>query len=116
MGGWGVGQALVVVDPATKVSAAEFAEWWCADDAARRLGSAVVKPATTAAYGPEILDLVVIPVAVNLASSVLYDLVKRLIARVRGSRVGTTEWEITHTVTSDGDPMVVVRVRRPSAP
>jgi hypothetical protein len=68
-----------------------------------------VGQALGSAYGPEILEWVVIPLAVNLASNALYDLVKRLIARARPA---APELEIAHTANADGDPVVIVRTRR----
>ncbi|HEX3782448.1 MAG TPA: hypothetical protein VHX38_22515, partial [Pseudonocardiaceae bacterium] len=78
-----MGDAVVVVDPASGISAEQFASWWAADEQARMLGVASVRAVISRAYGAEVLDWVVIPRAVNLASSAVYDMVKRLVTRGR---------------------------------
>jgi hypothetical protein len=105
-------RAVVVVEPDAGFSAAEFVEWWAADGEASQLGTASVQSGRTSTFGPEIVEWVAIPLAVNLASNALYDLVKRLVARVRSGKTGMpgeSGVEVVQTVTPAGDPVVIVR-------
>lgn len=108
--------AMVVIEPPVGITPQQLADWWTADPDARQIGSASVQPATTAAYGPEIVEWVVVPLVVNLASSALYDTVKRLITRARPAPTPDTEVEIIQGTTDRGDPVVVVRTRYSSRP
>jgi hypothetical protein len=54
----------------------------------------------------------VIPGAVNLATSALYDLVGRVVRRSRPDRGELLELELVETTTALGDRVVVVRSRR----
>jgi hypothetical protein len=103
-----MGQALVVVDRGVGFGPGELAAWWGEDAEAVGLGQASVQEGVNPAFGPEIFEWVAIPLGVNLASSALYDLVKRLVTR---SRAATQEGavEIVHSTTGEGDPVVVVR-------
>jgi hypothetical protein len=56
------------------------------------------------------LELVVIPLAVNLASSASYDLLKGLIARLRRGQGDAPPLEIADGPAGGGDVVVVVRV------
>lgn len=110
----------MVFEPELEIDPAVFASAWGADEEAARLGEAGVRPAGRGAFGFELVEWVVIPLAVNLASSVVYDVVKRVIAKVR-SRAGASatapaasgvagpEWEVVATVTAEGAPLVIVR-------
>ena len=70
---------------------------------------------------PGLLELVVIPGAVNLVTTALYDLIKGAIHRARshnGSTPGReggqdgSELELAGTTTGSGDRVVVVRPQR----
>ncbi len=58
---------------------------------------------------PGLVELVVIPLAVNLASNVLYDLVRRLVRRAQPADGERTELEVTEITTGRDDRVVVVR-------
>jgi hypothetical protein len=107
-----VGDALVVVDPNVGITAADFVALWDADDQARAVGPAVVRPVSAGQYLPGLVELVAVPLAVNLVSNVLYDVVVRLIQRRRRGSALTSEVEVVQTMTGEGDQVVVVRVRR----
>ena len=104
-----VGRLVVAVDPSVGVAAAVFALAWEADAEAGVLGSAVVEPAGGRAFVPGLVELVAIPLAVNLASSALCALVARLIS-ARKSDGGDVE--VLEVTVSDGDRVVVVRTSR----
>ncbi|MCG5445690.1 hypothetical protein NIE79_004211 [Micromonospora sp. NIE79] len=101
---------VVAVDPAVGVVPVALAKAWESDEEAAALGAASVQPAAPGTFLPGLAELVLVPLAVNLASSLLYDLVRRLIVQQRPA-VDVTELELTETRSGD-DRVVVVRVRR----
>jgi hypothetical protein len=64
-----VGRVLVAVDPAVGVSAGELVAAWEADERARALGggSASVEVSPSGQFVPGLVELVLIPLAVNVA-------------------------------------------------
>jgi hypothetical protein len=56
-------------------------------------------------------EWVLLPVAVNMASSALYELVRRLVVRA-GSRKEVSEVEVVEFTSGGGDRVLVVRARR----
>jgi hypothetical protein len=106
---------LVALDESASVEAASFVAAWCQDDEAQRVGgSAVLVPVPGALFLPGVVELIAIPLVVNLGSSALYDLVRRLLARSRrpGEHEGG-ELEVTETLGADGERLLVIRA--PSA-
>ncbi|GAA1383944.1 hypothetical protein [Catellatospora chokoriensis] len=107
---------LVVVDPEVGVPASAFAAGWGADPRASEIGPAVVEPSSGEVFLPGLVELVVVPVAVNLATSVLYDLVKRIVTAARKSGSGAPgeveALEVQDLARANGDRLVVVRWRR----
>ena len=101
---------VVAVDPAVGVEPAGLVKAWAADEEAAALGQASLQPSTPGTFVPGLAELIWVPLAVNLASSVLYDLVRRLVVQQRPA-VDVTELELAETVSGD-DRVVVVRVRR----
>jgi hypothetical protein len=102
----------VVVDRECGVEAAELARAWNEDAETRQWGLAETEISEAGVFFPGPVELVVIPLAVNLASSVVYDVVRRVVTRLR-DRHGATAEEleiIEHEVGSGR--VVVVRVRR----
>ncbi|MFJ1768441.1 hypothetical protein ACIOD2_49560 [Amycolatopsis sp. NPDC088138] len=117
--------AVVVFEPELGMNPAAFVSAWSADVEAAKLGEAVVRPAGRGEFGFEWVEWVAIPLAVNLASSAVYDVVKRVVSKLR-TRDGVTarppdalpsaapatiglEWEVVATVTAEGAPLVIVR-------
>jgi hypothetical protein len=107
-----VGRVVVAVDPGVGLSAAEVVVSWEADEQARAVSSAVVESARGGEFLPGLVELIVIPGAVNLATSALYDLVGRVVRRSRPDRGELLELELVETTTALGDRVVVVRSRR----
>lgn len=118
--------AVVVFEPELGVKPAVFVSAWAADAEAASLGDAVVRPAGRGEFGFELVEWVAIPLAVNLASSVVYDAVKRVVTKLRSrdrasatpptAAVSSTapaavgpEWEVVATVTAEGALRVIVR-------
>jgi hypothetical protein len=103
----------LAMDPELEVDAAAFVAAWDADEEARRLGQAELEEARREALLPGIVELVVIPLLVNVGGSVLQDVVKRLVGKVRGLRHPPgDEFEVAELTTASGDRLVVVRSRR----
>ncbi|MGH3933175.1 MAG: hypothetical protein ACRDTF_24740 [Pseudonocardiaceae bacterium] len=98
------------LDPALGMSAAELAASWDADERARARAAAEQEATPSGEFFPGLLELVVLPVAVNLASSVLYGLVKQVIRRARPEPRERCELELMETTTTQGDRLLVVRI------
>ena len=60
-------------------------------------------------FFPGLVELVVIPLVVNLASSAAYDLLKKLVARLRRGRTMSRGWSVADGPAGSGDVMIVVR-------
>lgn len=104
-----MGRVLVGLDPALGMSATELAAGWGAEERARARSAAEQEAVPSGEFFPGLVELVVLPVAVNLASSVLYDLVKRIIRRARPEPPERGELELLETTTR-GDRLLVVRL------
>jgi len=105
-----VGRLVVVIDLDTGVSPAGLVEVWNADGMAVALGVARVESAVAEAFLPGVAEWVVIPLAVSLASTVLYDVVRRLVGRAQPTH-GVSEVELTEHTSQLRDRVVVVRSR-----
>jgi len=105
-----MGRVLVGLDPALGMSAADLAAGWGTDERARAHAAAEQDAAPSGEFFPGLSELVVLPVAVNLTSSVLYDLVKRAIRRARPEPPERRELELLETTTAQGDRLLVVRM------
>lgn len=104
---------LVALDPTVGVEAPLFAAAWSEDREARGVsGDAIVVPAPGAVFLPGVVELVAIPLAVNLVSSALYDMVKRLLASSRRpAATGIGDLEVAETLTAEGKRLLVIRLR-----
>ena len=85
-----VEQVLLVFDPALGVDAAVLAAEWAGDPEAKQYlaGEPVVRRDRATAFHAGLMELVVIPLAVNVASTVLIDISIRLVKKVRKARGG----------------------------
>jgi hypothetical protein len=104
-----MGRLLVAVDPGAGISAGVLADAWNADAEASAAGTARVEAAGSRDFFPGLVELVVIPLAVNLASSAGYDLVKDLVARLRRGQ-DAPPVEVANAAAGERDVVVVVRV------
>lgn len=102
---------VIALDPGVGVSPAGLAVAWDNDEQARALGPATIETSARGDFLPDVLTLVAIPVAVNVASTAITAMVSRLVARLRDARPDQPEIEVTETTTADGDRVLVVRVR-----
>ena len=105
-----MGRLVVVLDRGVGVSPAELAAAWADDAEAHAAGVASVDTATPGDYFG-VLELVVIPLLINLASGAVTALIGRLVARIRLDGPDQPELEITEMTRTDGDRVVVVRLR-----
>lgn len=118
----GMGRVVLAVDAGMGVSPGEFVVAWGQDEQASAAGAVRVEPAGGQVFLPGVVEWVVLPLAVNLASSVLYDLVKRVLGRARSDVVSEvsevsavselSEVEVSEFTTAAGDRLVVARSRR----
>ena len=106
-----MGRLVIALDPATGVSPEELAAAWDADEETRSLGMASVEASARGDFLPDVLTLVAIPVAVNLASTALIAMVTRVVARLRDTRPDEPEIEVAELTSADGDQVVVIRLR-----
>jgi hypothetical protein len=104
----------IALDPDLGVAPAAFVAAWAQDAQARAVGVAEVGiTGNGTAFVPGLLELVIIPLVVNLGSNGLYDLVKRLVTSQ--STTAVSEIETTEIVIAQGDRVIVVRTRRSAA-
>jgi hypothetical protein len=101
----------VALDHGVGVEPAGLAAAWNADRDASAIGSANVEVDRGGEFLPTALELVAVPLAVNVASSAVYDLVRRLVRDLRHGRDSSRTIELTEMTTSAGDWVVVVRSR-----
>ena len=100
----------IVLDPGVHVTPGELAECWNGDEVASAAGPATVSAARAEAFFG-VLDLVVVPLAVNLATSAITAMVVSLIAKIRRRPDGHRDLEIAQMTRANGDRVVVVRLR-----
>jgi hypothetical protein len=109
---------VVAVDRAVGVAPAELAAAWDKDDEAHAAGLALVHEPEPGEFLGDVLALVVIPLAVNLASSAACAVVSRLVTRLREAPAdepsgAAGEVEVVAEANEAGDLVVVVRLARP---
>jgi hypothetical protein len=108
-------RVVVTLDPGVDVAAEAFAVAWNADPETEAAGAAKVEPVGPGSFLPGVVELVVLPLAVNLVSTVLYEQVRNLVNRLRGTTGASVgEVEVIEHV-SGADRILVVRVRRSSS-
>jgi len=101
---------LVAVVPGAGLSPADLAVAWDGDEQARSLGPAELEAPVPGGFSPDVLTLVVVPLAVNVASTAVCALVSRLVSRLRPGPPGELEVELAASPGGEGDLVVVVRV------
>ncbi|WP_089158127.1 hypothetical protein [Micromonospora sp. NBS 11-29] len=102
---------VVAVDASVGVSAAAFVKAWNEEPDAAEAGPAELAHVPPGSFLPGVTELVVVPLAVNLAAAVVYDLVRRVLRRA-GTRREVSEVEVVEFTSADGDRVVVARARR----
>lgn len=106
-------QVLVALDPSSGIEASSFAAAWSRYAEEQRTGGrASVMPAREAAFLYGVVELVAIPLAVNLGSSALYDMVKRMLRASRApAGAEVDDLEISEALSARGETILVVRAR-----
>ncbi|KJE19996.1 hypothetical protein FF36_05713 [Frankia torreyi] len=110
-------RVLLVVDPSVGVSPSDLVKAWTpappvVDGAVVADGAVAVEAVRGRVMLPGVLEVLVLPVAVNLASSALFELVRSWVARARGPAAQDAEFEVVETTDDQGNRVVVVRPRR----
>jgi hypothetical protein len=111
VGGAGMSRVLIAVAPGAGFAPEALAAAWNADADASATGAAGVEPAVGGVYFPGLVELVVIPLVVHVASSAAYDLVKKLAARLRSADGEEPRVEQPEAVAGGSDVIIVVRGR-----
>jgi hypothetical protein len=106
---------LVALGPGAGVDPVGLVAAWNADDQAVAAGVARVEAAGPGEFIPGVMELVVVPLAVNLASSAVYDVLKNVLGRLRHEHGQSAEPQLSQTRTSGGDLVVVIRVGGPGS-
>lgn len=102
---------LVALDQAVGVPPTQFVQLWAGEQEAAVLGTASVESASDGALLPELMELVVIPLEVNLAATALYELVRKLVRRGQPHDSSGADLEVVEVQTQGRDRVVVVRLR-----
>lgn len=99
---------VVLLDPSVGIDSAGLAAAWNADETTAAVGSARVA-ADRGEFIPGAVEMVVVPLAVNLASSAAYDLVKKILRGLRRDHEHAREPKVTGARAGSGDLVVMVR-------
>ena len=102
---------VVVLDPNLKVSPGDLALAWDGDDEAHAAGIATVDSAPPGDFFG-VLELVVVPLAVNLVTNAVTAMVGKLITKLRPEQPEQPDLEIAEMTGANGDRIVTVRLRR----
>jgi hypothetical protein len=106
-------RVVVALDPELGVVPADLAGAWNSDELDGTFGPAEVESAGSGTFLPGVVELVVLPLAVNLASTLVYERVRQLVLRLRGaSKAGTVEELEVIQHERAGERLLVVRIRR----
>jgi hypothetical protein len=104
-----MGRLVVVLDPGLAVTPADLAAAWDRDEETRAAGVATLETAVPGDF-LGVLDLVVVPLAVNLATNAINALIGKLLATLRPERPDQPSLEITEVTRANGDRTVFVRL------
>jgi hypothetical protein len=110
-------QVQLEFDPALKVDAREIADLWANDPEARAMldGPPEVRRRKPATYLPTMVEFVVLPLAVNVASTILIDLTVRLYRKYRPAADPPVK-AIEEDGDGDVDRVIVTRPAEAEAP
>jgi hypothetical protein len=104
-----MGRIVIVVAPGAGFGPGAVAAAWNADVETSAAGTAKVEAAGCEVFFPGLVELVVVPLAVNVASSVAYDLIKKLAGRLRRDGGGEPQVERPEVTAGGGDVIIVIR-------
>ena len=102
---------LIAINAAVGVRAEDLAMAWELDDEAAAIGPMKVVDSSAEVLLPGVVELVALPIALNVASNVLYDLLRRLLSRGPRPTTELADFEFMEATTDSGDRVVIVRVR-----
>lgn len=97
---------LVALDPSAEVGLAEVMAAWNADPTAAVAGVARIEAVGPGTFIPGLVEMLVIPLGVNLASSAVYDILKGVLKNLRDNQQGDLALSDAHA--SGEDLMIVV--------
>jgi hypothetical protein len=97
----------ILLAPDLDLSPAGFVASWNEEAAAYNLPQARLMPAASKQYDQALLDAIVLSVTTGVASSALYDLIKRVVAKKKG---GHTRTHIEERKKADGSQLLVVDI------
>jgi hypothetical protein len=107
-----MGRVVIVVALGVGLEPGAVAAAWNADGEASAAGTASVEAvAGGEVFFPGLVELVVVPLVVNVASSVAYDLVKKVAARLRPGDDREPAVEQPQVMAGSGDVVIVIRGR-----
>ena len=100
----------IAANPEIGLDAASFAAVWNRSDFGSDIGIAVTPPPDAGrTYDVQILVEVVVPIALNIASNVLYDGVVKLVKELRPRRPTAPEPRIEIKIGPDDDCTITIR-------
>lgn len=102
-------RVVIVVAQGTGFGPGAVAAAWNGDAEGAATGTAAVEAAKGEVFFPGLVELVVVPMAVNMASNVVYDLVKKLAARLRVPEGDQPKVEQPEITGGSGDIIIVIR-------
>ena len=102
---------MVAMSPGVDVSPADLVTAWEGDEEARALGTATADVPPSGVFLPDVLTLVVIPLLVNVSSSVTIAVVRRRVTKLRSARSKNPDLELVEIENSVGDRILIVRLR-----
>lgn len=102
-------RVVIMVAPGTGFGPGAVAAAWNGDAEGLAAGTAVVEAATGEVFFPGLVELVVVPMAVNMASTVIYELVKKLAARLRAPEGEQPKVEQPEISLGSEDIIIVIR-------
>jgi hypothetical protein len=99
----------IVIDPSLDLSARDFAAAWNAESECRKVAAAEAAAGPAQSYDPawaEVVNLILLPLALGVAGNALYDLIKRAVLQA-GVRRRT---RIVTYSQPDGSELTVVTI------
>ena len=103
-----MGRVVIVVAPGAGFGPGAVAAW-NANAEASAAGTAGTEAARGEVFFPGLVKRRVVPLAANVASSVAYDLLKRLAGRLRQGSEGDPEVKLPAVSAGGGDVVIVIR-------
>ena len=97
----------ILLSPDLDLRPADFVASWNEEAAAHNLPQARLVQAASKQYDQALLDVIVLSVTTGVASNVLYELIKRVVAKKKG---GHRHTHIEESKKADGTQLLVVDI------